>query len=60
MPDAQSLFSNVGFVRMFIFPCQSCGQLRKGLTGMWAIIIGLDAGLALYHENLKDESCMRL
>lgn len=39
---------------MFIFPRQPCGQLRKGLAEMRAIIIGLDAGLAPHHKNLKD------
>lgn len=39
---------------MFILPCQPCGQLRKGLAEMWAIIIGLDAGLTPHHKNLKD------
>jgi len=42
------------FVQMFIFPRQPCGQLRKGLAEMRAIIIGLDAGLAPHHKNLKD------
>lgn len=58
MPTGPRLFSNVAICLMFAFlvsPVES-----KGLAEMWALIMGLGAGLVPQHEALRaGESCLQ-